>query len=164
MVEHIPWHLDGRLYLLVAPSVGRSNMAQVAQSVAVVLAVVVVKVLLQGIYLGIGEVMVLNEVTGTQRLCEDGHPATGYALHLGHLFVGEEDATGIDDDGVVAVETLHLIGIDATDFNMAGVVVEHEVSLLSLQGVDDKDARRSHKLAVDSIAAHRQHGQNGHKR
>ena len=164
MVEHVPRHFDGRLYLLVAPSVGRSNMAQIAQSVAVVLAVVVVKVLLQGIYLGIGEVMVLNEVTGTQRLCEDGHPATGYALHLGHLFVGEEDATGIDDDGVVAVETLHLIGIDATDVNMSRVVVQHEVCLLSLQGVDHEDAGGSHELAVDGIAAHRQHSQNGHKR
>ena len=158
MVEHILRHLDGRLYLLVAPSVGRSNMAQVAQSVAVVLAVVVFEVLFQGVHLSICEVVVLNEVTGTQRLCEDGHPATGYALHLGHLFVGQEDAAGVDDDGVVAVEALHLISINATDFNVTGVVVEHEVGLLRLQGIDHQDAGGSHEVAVDGIAAHRQHG------
>ena len=118
VVEHVPRHLYGRLYLLVAPSSGRSDMTQVAQSVAVVLAVVVLKILLQGVNLGGGEVMVLNEVAGAQRLGEDGYAPACHSLHLGHLLVGEEDAAGIEDDGVIAVETLHLIGIDADDVNM----------------------------------------------
>ena len=118
VVEHVLRHLYGRLYLLVAPSAGRRNMAQVAQSVAVVLSVVVLEILLQGINLGVGEVVVLDEVAGAQRLGEDGHAATGHTLHLGHLLVGEEDAAGIEDDGIVAVERRHLVGIHAIDVNM----------------------------------------------
>ena len=103
------------------------------------------------------EVVVLHEVAGAQGLGEYWHPLFRHPLHLCHLLVGQEDAAGIDNDGIIVVKAPHVLCLDTLHLDMTGVVVEREVGLLGLQGIDDEDAGGSHIMAVDDIAAHRQY-------
>ena len=152
---------DGVVKVLVTPAVGCGQVAQVAQAVAQVLAVLVVEVLLQGGYLLCAQVVVLHEVVAAQGFCEDGHALGGRPLHLGHLVFVEEDAAGVDDDGIVAAERLHLLSRDAVHVDMVRVVRQHNVGLLRIEGIDHEDSRRGQPAAVGGCP--RCHGEQQHQ-
>ena len=156
VVVHVGRHFHGGVHLLVAPAVGGGNVAQVAQAVAVVLPVVVVEIALERGYLPVGEIAVLYEVAGAQRLGEDGNTLAGCLLDFCHLSIAQENAPRIDDDGVEVVDVVHLIGFHARDLDVTGVVVEHEVGLLCLQRIHNEYARGRHPVMPCSIACHTQ--------
>lgn len=73
VVIHIRWHLHRVFHFLVAPAVRGGDVAQVAKSVAVVLAVVIVEIALKRGYLLGGEIAVFHEVAGAQGFGKDGN-------------------------------------------------------------------------------------------
>ena len=156
VVEHVFQHFDRGVVVVVAPSVGGGDVSQVAKAVAVILAVLVVEIGLEGGCLLLVEVVVFHEVVASQSLGEDGRALLGRSLHFCLLFGGEEDAAGVDDDGIVVVETCHLFGFHAVDGDFFAVVAQHDVGFLCFQGIHHEDASGSHVMVVDDKAAHHQ--------
>ena len=85
VVIHVGWHLHRAVHLLVAPAVRGGDVAQIAKSVAIVLAVVVVEIELKRGYLFGGEIAVLHEVAGAQGLGEDRNAFPCSMLDFLHL-------------------------------------------------------------------------------
>ena len=156
MVVHILQHFYGFLKPLLTPALGSSDIAQVSESIAIVLTVLVVEVFLQGGYLLLAEVMVLHEVIAAQGLGIDGDAFLCHTFHLCLLLWRQEKSAGIDNHSIIPGETAHLLSLHTVHLNLRMVIAQHDVGLLGFQSIHHDDACGSYEMAIDGYTDYRQ--------
>ena len=154
-------HLHRSLEILIAPSLWRCQMAQVSQSVAEVLFVLVVEILLQPSLLLLTEVLVDGKAAAFHCLGEHRDSPFGSTFHLLLLFLIQIEPTCEEDDSIVVVETSHLLGFHAFHPDMSAVITQDEIRLLRFEGVHHQDPCGRQPMAITHIPEDTQAYPNG---